>query len=234
MSDMIGAIFAILGILIPLAVVGTIVYVIINAVKRKDQDKPFKLSTKVLFQIYLYTISVITLATAVIGASNAIRGALSYPFGIQFSYTLYKASSFEDSKMYDEALTKESFVECYNGEAVEINGDRYCVDYSQRTSDIINGSILFVFMLILFGVHQYVLHKTEKKELWLEKAYTFVSLIGYSLTSIASLAVGIYLFSIFLVNKDSFTDAPAIPLIIAALSIPIWIYFIRRALNLKE
>lgn len=241
MSDMAGMIFAVLGILIPTAVVGAIVYIIVSLVKSKNDDKKkvFKISTKSLFQIYLYTLSLITLAAAVIGLSTALRAGMAYQLGHQFSYTLYQASSFKDAKMYDPALIESDFTECYEGTAKEIDGQTYCINEVQPKSDLINGSIVFVSMIILFAVHQLAIYKTEKKLEWLEKIYTFVSLIGYSITGILSLVISINLLSNYLVFATNSTttqtpEAPGMAISLAVLTIPIWIYFMLKTLKIRE
>jgi cellobiose-specific phosphotransferase system component IIC len=241
MNDMVGAIFAVLGILVPVAVIGSIVYIIISLTKHKDGDKKkaFKISTKSLFQIYLYTLSLITLAAAVIGLSTALRGGLAYQFGHQFSYTLYQANSFKEAKVYDPALIEEDFDECYDGTPKDIEGQTYCINESQPKSDLINGGIVFVSMIILFAVHQYAIYRTEKKLDWLDKMYTFGSLIGYSVTGILSLVISISLLSNYLVftaysSAYQTPEAPGMAISLAVLTIPLWIYFMLKTIKLKE
>jgi hypothetical protein len=241
MNDMVGAIFAVLGILVPVAVIGAIVFIIISLVRHKDGDKKkvFTISTKSLFQIYLYTISIVTLAAAVIGASSAIRAGLAYKFDLPFSYTLYSANSFEEAFKYDDSVSREDFVECYDGKPIDIDGQKYCANESQPKSDLINGSIVFVSMLLLFGVHQYAIYKTAKKLVWLNKIYLFISLIGYSVTGILSLVISISLLSNYIVFESSASSyqtptAPAMAIALAILTIPLWIYFMLKTLKLKE
>ncbi len=236
--EMLGFIFFALSAIIPIAVIGVIIYFIINMSKRKEG---LKFSTKTFFQIYLYLIAFITLGIAVIGGATAIKSAISYPLGIDFSYTLYKANDFEEQAKYDEFITRETFEECYEGKPTTINGAKYCVNEPERISDLVNGITIFVSMVILFLIHQFAIKKINKKERveWLPKIYTFSSLILYSIIGIVSIPVSIYQLTNFLfLNKEisaySTPEAPAMSIAIAILAVPLWIFFLKKTASLKE
>ncbi len=236
--EMLGFIFFAFSAIIPIAVIGVIVYFIINMSKRKES---MKFSTKTFFQIYLYLIAFITLSITVVGGATAMKAAVSYPLGIDFSYTLFKANDFEEQAKYDTFISRETFEECYEGEVTEINKTRYCVNYSQRLSDFVNGITIFISMTILFLIHQFAIRKINKKDKinWLPKIYTFASLILYSLIGIVSIPVSIYQLTNFVfLNEDisqySTPEAPAMALAIAVLAVPLWIFFLKETANLKE
>jgi hypothetical protein len=241
--DTLSIFFLILSALVPLAIIGGVLFLIVTLTKKKDgKNTEFKLSAKTLFQIYLYLISFITLIFTVIGAANITKAGLSYPFGIDFSYTLYKAQSFEEGARYDYPPMKaDMFQECTNAEPVSIDGTRFCVDYGQRTSDLINGVTMLLSMSILFLIHQLMITRIDPKKTlpWLQKLYTFASLILYSVMGIISIPVSIYQLTNYLIfQPETYTystpTAPAMAIAVALLSVPLWIFFLVKTSNLKE
>ena len=235
---MLGIVFFAFSAIIPIAIIGVIVYFIINLSKRKEG---VKLSTKTFFQIYLYFIAFVTLGIAVIGGATAIKAAVSYPLGIDFSYTLYKANDFGEQAKYDTFLSRENFEECYDGEVTTRNETKYCVNYSERLSDLVNGITIFISMAILFLIHQFAIKRINKKDKinWLPKIYTFASLILYSVIGIVSIPVSIYQLTNFIFFNDGISqystpEAPAMALGIAVLAVPLWIFFLKQTANLKE
>jgi hypothetical protein len=236
--EIFGLIFVIFSGIIPIAIIGVIIYFIINLSKRKEG---VKFSTKTFFQVYLYFMAFITLAILVVAGTTAIKAAASYPFGIDFSYTLYKANDFVEQEEYETLLSREGFQECYEGEVKIINETRYCVNYSQRITDLVNGITIFLSMTILFLIHNFAIRKINKKDkiTWLPKIYNFASLILYSLIGIIAIPVSIYqLTNFFLFNKQissyATPEAPAMALSITILVIPLWIFFLKQTAKLKE
>jgi hypothetical protein len=242
MNDMVGIIIAIVGSLVPLAIAGVIIFLIVQAVRSKDKkEKKFTISTRMFFQIYLYLISFLTLLIAVIGGATAIRGALSYQFDTTFSYTLYQANDFDETKKYDPALRIEDFTQCHEGNPVLIGDNAYCFNTQLPKTDLINGITIFVSMLILFAIHQYAISKIKKSEKlqWLDKTYTFASLLLYSIMGLITIPVSIYLTTSYLMTNPaeysySTPDAPAIAIAIAVLSLPLWITYLRKTSSIKE
>ena len=227
---------------IPILAVGIIIYIIVQAIKNKDKkENQFKFSTKSLYQIYLYIISFLTLGIALIGGSIAIRSGLAYQFGTPFAYTLYKGTSFEEMKMYDSTLKEETYEVCPDAEILKIGDSDFCVDYQQQSTDLVIGLTILLSMVILFGIHQFAISKISKKERlgWLEKLYTFASLILYSLVGLISIPASIYQLANFLIIKPenysySTPEAPAMAMAIALLSLSLWIYFLLRTSHIKE
>ena len=234
-------VISIISAIIPILVIGVIVYIIVTVSKNKNDNVKFKLSSKVLLQIYLYVLSFLTLGICVIGATTAIKAAVSFQFDIPFSYTLQKAQNFEETKAYDPALQRPDFKECYSGEAVRYYDTDFCFDTNERKTDLINGLTLFVSMSILFLIHQYALSKIkeERKIEWLKKIYTFASLILYSIASIVAIPTAIYqVINFLLFEMDtsiySTPSAPALAIAVVLISVPLWIYFFKETVKLKE
>jgi hypothetical protein len=241
MNDMLGVVFFALWIIIPASVIGTVIYLIYSLSRNKGNTKPMKITSKTLFQIYLYLISIITLGLTVLGGATAIKAGLSFQYDIPFSYTLYKASSFAEEKIYNPEMRIDGFQECYEGEAIDAYGKKFCFDYSTRVSDLINGITLFTSMSILFLIHQFALSRIseEKRIHGLKKIYTFASLIIYSLIGIISIPTAIYQFANYLVFdaqniSHSTPTAPAMAIALAILSLPLWIFFLFKVSNMKE
>ncbi len=242
MSEMIGIIVFAIGAIIPIAAVGLVVYFIVQAAKSKDgKDIKLKVSAKTLFPVYLYIISFLTLGIALIGASTAIRAGLSFQFGVPFAYTLYQGNNFEEAKMYDPGLQRDDYEVCYEGEPITIGENEYCVNNQQQTTDLVNGITIFISMVILFAVHQFALSRIQMKDRleWLNKFYTFASLILYSLIGLISIPTSIYQLTNYLItNPESYAystpEAPAMAIAIAITSLPLWIYFLNRTSNLRE
>ncbi len=242
MSDITGLAITIILLVVPLIVIGTIIYLIVQATKHKEENEmKFKLSAKMLFQIYLYMISFLTLGIAVIGGTSAIKAALSYKLGSQFSYTLYKGNNFEETKVYDPTLTRDNFQICSDGEPVVISGTQYCTNPKQASTDLVNGLTIFVSMLILFGIHQYGISRLDKKEKldWLPKIYTFASLIVYSIAGLIAIPTAIYQLANYLITKPedytySTPEAPATAIAVVILTLPLWIYFLGKTSKIKD
>ncbi len=239
--EMLSILLSVVGFIIPLLVVGVVIYIILTVSKNKNGNTKFKLSSKTLLQIYLYVLSFLTLGICVIGATTAIKAAISFQFDIPFSYTLQKAQDYEEAKMFDAPLQRSDFKECYSGDVVSYYDTDFCFDNNERRTDLINGITLFVSMAILFFIHQYALSKIKKEKRigWLKKIYTFASLILYSVVSIVAIPTAIYQLTNYILFEAGegiyqTPNAPAMPIAIALISIPLWILFLRETMQLKE
>ncbi len=238
-------IFFLFSIIGSILVIGAIVYIIINMIKNNEKKGKFKLSPKILLQIYLYVISFLTLAIAVIGASLAIKAGTSYLFDLPFSYTLQKANTYNENSVEFESTPKGDipidFEECYNGEKIQEYGKDFCFNSSQRKSELITGLSLFISMTLLFVIHQYAISKIKKENtiLWLKKLYTFLSLILYSIAGLIVIPTSIYLLTnyfLFEISQDTYSTptAPAMALAFVIFVIPLWVYFLKKTTQLKE
>lgn len=240
-----GIIFFLFSIVGSILVIGVIVYIIITMTKNNEKKTKFKLSPKILLQIYLYVISFLTLAIAVIGISLAIKAGTSYFLALPFSYTLQKANTYTENSVEFESTPNGDipieFEECYSGKKIQEYGKDFCFDSSQRKSDLITGISLFISMTLLFIIHQYAISKIKEKDsiLWLKKLYTFLSLILYSIAGLIVIPTSIYLltnFFLFEITEDTYSTptAPAMALAFMLFVIPLWIYFLKKTTQLKE
>lgn len=235
MSTLFPVIFAILSILGTLLVVGGVIYTIIYFSKKKKAEK-FSLSVDLLLKIYLYVISIATLAIAVIGGTILLKAGSSYAFGIPFAYDTYKTN------VEQQPIEKDpdaQIIECYEAEKTTINGQVVCFNDDQIKQDLINGGTIFFSMAILFTIHMIGIKMVEKKNVteWLRKAYTFISLILYSLVGIVTIPIAIYQLSTHLLYRvEDITkyEAPATALALLVFVLPLWIYYLVRTTKLRN
>jgi hypothetical protein len=189
-------------------------------------------SPRTLFHIYLQVLSIVTLALTAIGASIVLKVGASYLFNIPFSYSLPKVNSYEDYQKYEKD-SQEEYSECYSGNPIKFYNEKFCFDSSQRKTDLVSGVTMFLSMLILYVVHRFIISKEQNIVQWLQKLYTFVSLIAYSIVCIIAIPVSIYLLTNYLLfepSKDMYMtpSQPGMALAITIVTIPLWIYFLTR------
>lgn len=235
MSTLFPVIFSILSILGTLLVVGGVVYAIIYFTKKKKDEK-LSLSVDLLLKIYLYVISIATLAISVIGGTMLLKSASSYVFGVPFAYDTYKPNELIETEIKQPETNMPA---CYEGKETEINGQKVCFNNDQIKQDLINGGTIFFSMIILFTIHMIGIKMIEKKNVteWLRKAYTFISLIIYSLVGIVTIPIAIYQLSTHLLYRiEDITkyEAPATALSLLILVLPLWIYYLLKTTKLRN
>lgn len=239
MNEIMSILFGLIITVAPILVIGILGYIIWVVIKNKNGKTKLKLSSRSLLQIYLYLISFITLIVAVIGGALVMKVATSYIFNIPFSYPLQRPNNYyeEDMKL-DEPISED----CYVGKPIQFYDSEFCFDPSLRKTELITGITLLISMTVLFSLHQYAIHKINQKheiKNWLEKTYTFLSLIMYSVIGIVTIPLSIYLLTNYLLfepNSDMYStpSAPAMVIGITILTIPLWVYFLNRTMRLKE
>lgn len=230
MSSYIGIVLLVLMFIFGLLIVGGAIFLIVKLLKNKEKKVNLQINT--LLHIYLYVICFITLGVTVIGTNMLIRAGTSYKFGIPFSYETYE---------YHKPLENMDYLEpeCYEGKKTEISEQTVCFDDTLPKKGIINGATLTISMLLIFTIHRIAIYYLEKKEkiMWLKKAYTFASLIGYSALSIISIPIAMYLTLnyIYFRPEELFRiEAPGGAIALALASIPLWIVFLISTLKLRE
>lgn len=236
MESVVSIIFVILSFFGSFLVVAGIIFLIVKLVKaRSIEDKPFKLNISLLFKVYLYLISFVTLVVAVYGGTLLFKAGSSYLLGIPFSYDIYATN---ETTVID--TTSEYYVpECYDGKATSINNQSVCFDETTRNQDLVNGATFFVSMLLIFGLHQFALHRLEKREItpWLKKAYTFLSLILYSIVGVIIIPTAIYQLSnhlLYRVKDITIYGAPGTAIGLLIMVLPLWIIFLLKTTKMKD
>ena len=219
-------------------VVGGVIYLVTQLVKNKDakDTKPLNITVKMLFKIYLYVISFISLAVSVIGGTMLLKAGASYAFGIPFSYSLYSSTDASTEMLKDPDVI---IPECYEGETMTFGDKVVCFDEDTRKQELITGATFFVSMMMIFGLHQFALNRLEKKSStpWLKKIYTFVSLILYSIVGVIIIPTAIYQLAthlLYRVNDVTLYDAPGTTIGILIMTLPLWIFFLVKTTKMKD
>jgi hypothetical protein len=225
---------ALIGLAIGVGILALLVGVIVLIVTMvRNKDGANKLDMKTLLRFYLYLISFVTLMVAAFGAIPAVKSGLSYPLGYQFSYPLETYN--EPSPVYDNGFSKPYIDPYYsNREVLVVDGQKYYVDYSRRTKDMVNGLTIVVSMLILFAIHRVALLFIEPKSegfTGVKKFYTFLSLTVYSLLGIIAVPATIYnIVNYMMLDSDALgrygRDIPGESLASAIVLVPLWITFL--------
>lgn len=201
----------------------------------------FKISSTILLQLYLYLISFVSLIPLIIGIGLASRVLLSYKVSIPFSYTLHTTNKEEDY-IDNTGILPDYFEKCYSGEEViTIQDTEYCFDKGIRKSELIVAISLILSMSFLFAIHQYGISKIKKenRSVMIKKVYLFLSLLSCSIVSIILIPVSIHSLAEFFlfepnINTYFTSPAPAMSTTVMIILIPLWIYFLRKATQLKE
>lgn len=239
MESIFPIIFMILFATGALLVVGGIIFLFVKLIKGKDSKdtKPLNITVNLLFKTYLYVISFISLAVAVVGGTMLLRVGSSYAFGIPFSYNLYSAS---DTLPTDVVKDPDLVIpNCYEGKTIAFGDKTVCFNEDTRKQEIITGATFFVSMLMIFGLHQFALSRLEKKSQtpWLKKTYTFVSLILYSIVGVVIIPTAIYQLAthlLYRVNDVTLYNEPGTSIGLLIVTLPLWIYFLVKTTKMKD
>jgi len=177
----------------------------------------------------------ITLILAAIGVGGIIRATTSYVFKFPFSYEVrsYYSDDFEDDYSCDEEFEDKDI------KIITVNGKRYKADYDKPATDLINGFTLLITSLILYGIHAFILSILKKQETihtLLDKGYIFVNLLLSSIVSVIALPTTIFQVIDYAIKgiDDLSAYSRSIPgeaLSTAVVIVPIWMYFLLKALQ---
>ena len=237
MSDSFGVVIFVVSALLSLLVAAGAIYFIFYLVKNKD--KGIKITTDSLLKVYLYLISFITLLVAVGGASVFLNSALSYKFGIPFSFNLEETNVYYDKEISEPVEKDYVQPECYTGELTEIDGQKVCFSKESQKQGFVNGLTIAISMVILFLIHRFGIFMSEKKSVlfWLKKTYTFVSLIVFSIVGVVTIPIAAYQLSTYAFSRPediTLIDPPGLALSVVVFVLPIWIYFLVSTMRLQE
>ncbi len=192
-----------------------------------------KITSQALLQAYLHLMCIITLTASLFSGAYLIQTGLSYATPLHFSYNLYRTNGQLDMDEY-------GIKECYdNGEVVEIDGNTYCWDENTRQQGLINSATIFLSMSLLFVIHSIGIKRMKENDITpiIVKTYTFISLMVYSVVGVIIIPTSIYLvlnYFIYGVSESSTGAAPAYPIGLLVLSLPLWYIFFRRTNRLKD
>ena len=192
-----------------------------------------KITAQTLLQTYLHLMCIITLTAGLFSGAYLIQTGLSYITPLHFSYTLYRTNT-------ENEIEEFGLEECYEeSEVIEIGNNTYCWDESTRQEGLINSATIFISMSILFTIHSIGIKNIKENKITpiIEKTYTFVSLMIYSIVGVIIIPTSIYLvlnYFIFGIDEGSTGSAPAYALGLLVLSLPLWYIFFKRTNKLKD
>ena len=228
-----------LPLMIPTLASGIAVAIAIYSIVMKDKIKEKDSLGKNLLRIYLYIISFFSLILASASIAVILNASFASKFGVQFSYSIrepYEQYSEKEMKQDSNETEKKCFS---TGEEIIIDGKNYCIEKDAVKKDMIGGVSIAIPMIIIFVVHTVGIIAVERKYvvMWIKKGYRFISLIFFSIVGLISTSIAINkLVQFFILKPEDITEisTPGIPLSIALVVLPLWIYFLISTNKIKE
>ena len=223
--------------MIPTLASGIAVAIAIYSIVMKDKIKEKDSLGKNLLRIYLYIISFFSLILASASIAVILNASFASKFGVQFSYSIREPYEQYSEKEQDSNDTEKK---CFStGEEIIIDGKNYCIEKDAVRKDMIGGVSIAIPMIIIFVVHTVGIIAVERKYvvMWIKKGYRFISLIFFSIVGLISTSIAINkLVQFFILKPEDITEisTPGIPLSIALVVLPLWIYFLISTNKIKE
>lgn len=230
-----------LPFMIPTLASGIAMAIAIYSMIMKDKLKEKDSLGKNLLRIYLYIISFFSLIMASASIAVILNASLASKYGVQFSYQLTKPyEEYPEKESAPHQNQRENEKKCFSpDEEITIDGKNYCIEKDAVKKDIIGGISIAIPMILIFAIHTIVIMLVEKKYvvIWIKKGYRFISLIFFSIVGLISTSIAINkLVQFFFLKPENFTEIsrPGIPLSIALVVLPLWIYFLISTNKIKE
>lgn len=225
-----GAIWVLLGLLVPAALIAALVLFTLRA----RAGEPFTVRLALLFRLYLYLMSLVSLMVMVFGLAFLLNAGFTPAFGKDFSYQappLYrpieKATPPPAKGEGPEAAVPQG---ASNLEEQRANRDKEL--NRQFREGLINGIIMTALGGVVWVTHTVARRRMdaplERKENLLNRAYVMVLLLIFGIGSIVGLTSGLSQAVKFAVAGDEYTyrSAPGNSLAIAIMFVPFWIYYL--------
>lgn len=223
-----------LSVAIPILVASVGITAVVLALKTfKEKDKN-AFSMKMLWTAYLYLMCLVSLMLFLYGGSRFTKAMLANVTTPYFSYSTYE---YNQTVPYE--VKGETPPDMYAPEkdpdqrVIEKDGKKYYYNYAEYKSDIIDGLTFFFSLLVIFGIHRYLVSKADKKkDSFLYKVYNFTALAQYGILSIIALPTGIYsIMKYYLepLNLASYSrPIPGAAIALLLFVLPTWIIFLVR------
>lgn len=217
--------------MIPVAIVGIIVALIVYTVKkRQGVSSEVSFTPRFILKIYLYFMILASIITFVGGLSFLLNGFFANQFGPEFSYR-------------PEYVTPATEVIDANGNLKPIE-PTYEIPAHAAERDIIRGLTMVMFGLLIGVIHVLVTRAVESKEERthspLYRLYVVIGLSVFTIGSLVSIPVGIYrALSYQFIEQPSTLDpyqrlVPGESIASAIAYLPFWIYFIWSLYKLQQ
>lgn len=217
--------------MIPVAVSGIIIALIVYTVKRKQGvSSEVSFMPRFILKIYLYFMILASIITFVGGLSFLLNGFLANQFGPEFSYR-------------PEYVTPAVEVVDANGKSKAVE-PVYEIPAHAAERDIIRGLTMVMFGLLIGVIHVLVTRAVETKEERLHsplyRLYVVIGLSVFTSGSLVSIPVGIYrTLSFQFIEQPATLDpyqrlVPGESIASAVAYLPFWIYFIWSLYKLQK
>ena len=210
--------FTILGLVIPLLIIGGIVYVILKL----RGSSSLRFSYQDALRVYFYAMILISVGLLALGGvSTLLKVGFGEIVGREFSY----GQVYEEHRSIQERLDNQLSPPKFEEETRSLTEE---VEFAMRTS-LINGVSLTTIGVFLWLVHffgrRWVETKGQRSDS-LRKLYLMTGLIIFAMTTIVSLSTGIpeaLRYALLDINPGE--ESPGEPLSIAIVGLPVWLFY---------
>ena len=212
-------VFAALGLVIPLLIIGGIVYFILKL--RGGASLSF--SYQDALRVYFYAMILISVGLLTLGGvSTLLKVGFGEIVGREFSY----GEVYEEHRTIQERLDDQLYPTIFEEETRSLTEK---VELAMRTS-LINGVSLtaiggFLWLVHFFG-RRWVEARAQRSDS-LRKLYLMAALIIFAMTTIVSLSTGIpeaLRYALLDINLGE--ESPGEPLSIAIVGLPVWLFYL--------
>lgn len=218
--------------MIPVAIVGILIALIVYTVKRKQGvSSEVSFTPRFILRIYLYFMVLASIITFVGGLSFLLNGFFANKFGSEFSYR-------------PEYVTPAVEVVDVNGEVKQPVEPTYEIPAYAAERDLIRGITMVLFGVLIGLIHVFVIRAVETKEERLHsplyRLYVVIGLTVFTIGSLISIPVGIYraLSYQFITQPETLEPyqrlVPGESIASAVAYLPFWIYFIFSLYQLQK
>ena len=217
--------FAILGLVIPLLIIGGIVYVILKL----RGSASLRFSYQDALRVYFYAMILISVGLLALGGvSTLLKVGFGEIVGREFSYgQVYEEHRSNQERLANqERLDNQLYPTKFEEETRSLTEK---VEVAMRTS-LINGVSLTAIGVFLWLVHFFgrrLVETQDQRSDSLRKLYLMAALTIFAMTTIVSLSTGIpeaLRYALLDINPGE--ESPGEPLSIAIVGLPVWLFYL--------
>ncbi len=236
-TDILPVLFTVLVLLGFVAAVGGVVYLVLHL----RSGERFSFSMRLLFRLYLYVISLISLVILVVGAATLVQAGLGAALGKEFSYFPIYAGGVafpEQIPLEPDGRATEEAVDEAARQAEEQEQQRERGLDRALQEGILNGISLTLVGAAVWGLHacgRRRLETEDERQGVLSRGYLILLLVIFGVITLVTLPSAIFQTSRYFILEplDGFSrDRPGGTLAAAIASLPVWAYYLRATLNL--
>ena len=213
------ALFAILGLLIPLLIIGGIVYFILKL----RGSASLRFSYQDALRVYFYAMILISVGLLALGGvSTLLKVGFGEILGREFSY----GHVYVEHRSIQERLDNQLYPTRFEEETRSLTEK---VEFAMRTS-LINGVSLTGIGVFLWLVHFFgrrLVETQDQRSDSMRKLYLMAALTIFAMTTIASLSTGVpeaLRYALLDINPGE--ESPGEPLSIAIVGLPVWLFYL--------